>query len=80
MCVEVMTNIAKTARAACNMSVKADGGVSRCSYCDSSASVLLWVGGCGVAGNWRGAVELRVTSDREDGRECGIEDGVERRI
>jgi len=37
ICVVVVINRAKTARAACNMSVQAIGGVLRCSYCDSSA-------------------------------------------
>jgi len=36
MSVEVVITRDKTARAACSMSVRANGGLSRCSYCDSS--------------------------------------------
>ena len=43
MYVEVVINRAKTARPVCIMSVLANGGVSLCSYCDSSAPVQLWV-------------------------------------
>jgi len=53
--------------------------MSRCSYCDFSATALLWVSGFVTAGNWRGKIELRVTNDREDGRDCGIHGGAERR-
>ena len=40
---EVVVQRDERARAACNMSVWADGGVSLCSYCDSSAPVELCV-------------------------------------
>jgi hypothetical protein len=68
---------AKTARAACNTSMQADGGVPRCSYCDSSDSVILWAGGSGTAGYWKGQIELRVTNGREVARDCGINGGAE---
>jgi len=36
---------------------------------------------CSTAGNLKGQIELRVSNDREDGRDCGIHGGgTERRI
>jgi len=61
MCKEVVIHRTKTARAACSMSMQSDGVVSRCSYCDKRVHLLLWVCGCGTAGNWRGQIETTVT-------------------
>ena len=54
--------------------------MSRHSYCDSSGTALLLVCGYGTAGNWKGQTELKFTNVREDGRDCGINGGAERRI